>query len=102
MAVDALKRATSVDDKEAIIAAIKTTKLDTIGGPIDFTAPVVGATPAVHRSARATSSRTSTRPRSSAVSGAKARSTPFELTIVSNAAAKDLGIPVQDKVQAYV
>ena len=27
---------------------------------------------------------------------------PFELTIVSNAAAKDLGIPVQDKVQEYV
>jgi branched-chain amino acid transport system substrate-binding protein len=45
MAVDALQRATSVDDKQAILDAIKTTKMDTIGGPIDFTAPVVGATP---------------------------------------------------------
>jgi branched-chain amino acid transport system substrate-binding protein len=27
---------------------------------------------------------------------------PFDLTIVSTAAAKDLGIPVQDKVQEYV
>ena len=72
MAIDALKRTTSVDDKEAIIQAVKTTKLDTIGGPIDFTAPVE-ARPRPSRWARATSSRTSTRPRWSAVSGAKAR-----------------------------
>jgi len=40
MAVDALKRATSVDDKSAIIDAVKTIKMDTIEGPIDFTLPV--------------------------------------------------------------
>ncbi len=40
MALDTLKRSTSVDDKEAILAAVKSTKLDTIGGLIDFTAPV--------------------------------------------------------------
>jgi len=38
-------RAEKTDDKEAILAAVKTTKLETIGGPIDFTEPVVGATP---------------------------------------------------------
>jgi branched-chain amino acid transport system substrate-binding protein len=39
-AIDVLKRATSVDDKNAIMTAVKATKLDTIAGPIDFTAPV--------------------------------------------------------------
>ena len=37
---DVLKRAKSVDDKAAIVDAVKTTKLDTIGGPIDFTAAI--------------------------------------------------------------
>ena len=39
-AVDCLKRATNIDDKSTIVAAIKTTKLETIYGPIDFTEPV--------------------------------------------------------------
>ena len=39
-AVDVLKRATDLDDKEAILAAIKTTKMETIYGPIDLTEPV--------------------------------------------------------------
>ncbi len=39
-AVDVLQRATNVDDKETILAAIKTTKMDTVCGPIDFTAPL--------------------------------------------------------------
>jgi branched-chain amino acid transport system substrate-binding protein len=39
-AFDVLKRSKSVDDKAAIIDAVKTTKLDTIGGPIDFTAAI--------------------------------------------------------------
>lgn len=39
--VDALKRCSDVDDKEAIIGAIRTTKMDnTLYGPIDFTAPI--------------------------------------------------------------
>ena len=40
MAVDTLKRATSVDDKEAIIAAVRSMKFDSIGGPVDFSSPV--------------------------------------------------------------
>ncbi len=39
-AFDVLKRTANVDDKGSIIEAVKTTKLDTIGGPIDFTAAI--------------------------------------------------------------
>ena len=40
-AVDVLKRTKNLDDKEEIIANVATVKLaDSIGGPIDFTAPV--------------------------------------------------------------
>ena len=34
------KRCPNVDDKEEIVKAISSTKMETIGGPIDFTAPV--------------------------------------------------------------
>ena len=39
-AVDVLKRATNLDDKQTIVDAIKTTKMETVYGPIDFTEPV--------------------------------------------------------------
>ena len=39
-AIDVLSRVKNLDDKEAILEAIKTTKLDTILGPIDMTQPV--------------------------------------------------------------
>jgi branched-chain amino acid transport system substrate-binding protein len=42
---DALKRCSNVDDKEAVIKAISTSKLDTLAGPVDFTAPVKQGTP---------------------------------------------------------
>jgi branched-chain amino acid transport system substrate-binding protein len=101
MAVDTLKRTTNVDDKEAIIQAVKTTKLDTIGGPIDFTAPVVGATPPFQVGPCHIVENVYKTP---LVGGQWRTGTqyPFDLTIVSTAAAKDLGIPVQDKVQEYV
>jgi branched-chain amino acid transport system substrate-binding protein len=37
---DVLKRAASVDDKNAIMTAVKSTKLETVIGPVDFSAPV--------------------------------------------------------------
>ena len=97
MAIDALKRATSVDDKEAIIAAVKTTKLDTIGGAIDFTAPVVGATPPFKVGPCHIAENVSKTP---LVGGQWRTGTkyPFELTIVSNAAASN--ISTQDKVRS--
>ena len=39
-AVDVMTRATNPDDKEAILAAITTSKLETIIGPLDMTLPV--------------------------------------------------------------
>ena len=39
-AVDVLKRAKNLDDKESIVEAIKTTKMETVYGPIDMTEPV--------------------------------------------------------------
>jgi branched-chain amino acid transport system substrate-binding protein len=39
-AVDAFKRVTNLDDREDVIAQVKTTKVDTCLGPIDFTAPI--------------------------------------------------------------
>ncbi len=101
MAIDALKRATSVDDKEAIITAVKTTKLDTIGGPIDFTAPIVGAKPPFQVGPCHIVENVYKTP---LVGGQWRTGTtyPFDLTIVSTAAAKDLSIPVQDTVKEYV
>jgi branched-chain amino acid transport system substrate-binding protein len=99
MALDSLKRATSVDDKEAIIAAVRTTKLDTIGGPIDFTAPVIGATPPFKVGPCHIVENVYKTP---LVGGQWRKGTkyPFELTICSNAAAPN--IPTQDKVQSLV
>ncbi len=101
MAIDALKKATSVDDKEALIQAVKTTKLDTIGGPIDFTAPVVGATPPFQVGPCHITENVYKTP---LVGGQWRTGTKyaFDLTIVSTAAATDLGIPIQDKVAEYV
>jgi branched-chain amino acid transport system substrate-binding protein len=39
-AVDVLQRTVNVDDKEAILAAITTSKLETVLGPVDMTKPV--------------------------------------------------------------
>jgi branched-chain amino acid transport system substrate-binding protein len=50
VAVDALKRAGGVDDKQAVADAIKATKLDTIVGPLDWSSgpvPNVAKTPLV-------------------------------------------------------
>ncbi len=97
-AVDVLKRTTSVDDKNAIMTAVKATKLDTIAGPLDFTAPLEPAGPPwtvgpchivqnVYKTPLAGGQwRTATK-------------YPFDLTIVSNVAGKM--ITVQDKVKPY-
>jgi len=39
-AIDILQRTKDLDSKESIVEAIKTTKMETVTGPIDFTAPV--------------------------------------------------------------
>lgn len=96
-AVDVLKRAKNVDDKEALLEAIKTTKLETLAGKIDFTEPVPQGPPFkvgpchIHPNVYKTPQ----------VGGQWRKGTkyPYDLVIVSIAAAKDSGIPLQDKVQ---
>ena len=39
-AIDVLKRTKNVDDKQSILDAVMATKMDTVMGPLDFTAPV--------------------------------------------------------------
>jgi branched-chain amino acid transport system substrate-binding protein len=46
---DVLKRTTNVDDKDAIMTAVKATKMDTIAGPIDFTVPITAPAPGAGR-----------------------------------------------------
>jgi len=99
-AVDVLKRATDLDDKETIMTAVKATKMDTIGGPIDFTAPLTGTggppswTPGPQHIVENVY-------KTPQVGGQWRKGTkwPFELTVVSNAACPNVGIEVQDTVQ---
>ncbi|MBN1628205.1 MAG: ABC transporter substrate-binding protein [Thermoleophilia bacterium] len=100
-AVDVLKRSTSVDDKEAIMAAVKTTKMDTIGGHIDFSAPVEPAGPPWAAGPRHVHENVYKTPQ---VGGQWRTGTdyPYELTVVSTAAIPDeLGIKATDKVQPF-
>ena len=98
MAIDALKRAKNPEDKQSILDAVKTIKLNTIGGAIDFTAPVSKAGPPWTTGPQHVVENVYKTPQ---VGGQWRKGTkyPFELTIVTDAAAKGIGIPVQDKVQ---
>lgn len=95
---DVLTRTTDVDDKEAIMTAVRSTKLDTIAGPIDFTAPITEPTVGA--------ARISENCCKTPLFGNQWRKSPegsqfpYEATIVSNAAGKM--VPVQDKVLEMV
>ncbi len=99
LAVDALKRATNPEDKSSILEAIKATKLDTIGGLIDFTAPVSPPGPPWTTEAAAPVHENVYKTPLVGGQWRKGTTYPFELTIVTDAGAKGVGIPVQDKVQ---
>jgi branched-chain amino acid transport system substrate-binding protein len=89
IAIDALKRTQNVDDKESILNALKTTKLNTIAGPVDFTAPVAAGTvhpvPNVYTSPLAIGQ------------WVRGMTWPYDLTIVGNGSAP--GVPVQSQLQ---
>jgi branched-chain amino acid transport system substrate-binding protein len=88
-AVDVFKRVTNLDDKEDIIQQVKTTKLDTCLGPMDFTAPIQMGT-------RHPVENVYTPP----VGGAqwvKGENFPFEPVMVSNALSPEL--PTASTVQ---
>jgi branched-chain amino acid transport system substrate-binding protein len=95
---DVLKRTKSVDDKNAIIEAVKTTKMDSIAGPIDFTA-------AIEKDIRPGVGLVSANCYKTPLFGNQWRKStggpfPYEATIVSNVAGSMM--PVQDTVQELV
>jgi branched-chain amino acid transport system substrate-binding protein len=106
-AADVLKRAKSVDDKSAIMDAVKTTKIETIGGPIDFTARVEPPDEMLPPAEGRASFKigpchiVENVYKSPVAVGQWRKSTkrPFELTIVGNKACPT--IPVAAKVRPY-
>jgi branched-chain amino acid transport system substrate-binding protein len=95
---DVLKRTTNVDDKDAIMTAVKATKMDTIAGPIDFTAtitaPTVGAARISENCCKTPLFGNQWR------KSAAGSQFPFEATIVSNVAGPM--VPKQDSVKEMV
>jgi branched-chain amino acid transport system substrate-binding protein len=95
---DVLKRTTNVDDKNAIMTAVKGTKMDTIGGPIDFTAPISAPTVGAARiSANCCKTPLFGNQWRLAPAGSQFK---FESTIVSNVAGPM--VPKQDSVKEMV
>jgi branched-chain amino acid transport system substrate-binding protein len=92
-AVDVFKRVKNLDDKEDIIQQVKTTKLDTCLGPMDFTAPIQMGT-------RHPVENVYTPPVGGAqwVKGAKF---PFEPVMVSNALSTELPVAAQVQLMQY-
>jgi branched-chain amino acid transport system substrate-binding protein len=97
-AADVLSRTPSVDDKEAIMAAVKTTKLETLIGPIDFSAPVEPVGPPWKAGPRHVVENVYkiNHPAGQWVEGTK---WPFDLVTVSNAGSPM--IPVGAELQPY-
>ncbi|MBC7294450.1 MAG: ABC transporter substrate-binding protein, partial [Thermoleophilia bacterium] len=92
VAVDVLKRTEDIDDKESILAALKTTKITTIQGPVDFTAPVdpqgKRPVPNVYKTAVATGQ------------WVKGNKWPFDLLVVGNAGWPDIPVETELKLLA--
>jgi branched-chain amino acid transport system substrate-binding protein len=90
LGIDALKRTQNLDDKAAISQAIASTKMaDTLGGPIDFSAPVVAGGKRPFPNVCATP----------LVGGqwVKGEKFPYEIKICSNKADPTIPIQVQEK-----
>jgi branched-chain amino acid transport system substrate-binding protein len=98
-AYDVLSRTTSVDDKNAIMAAVKTTKLSTLIGNIDFSAPVEPKGPPWKPGPRHVVENVYkiNHPVGQWVKGTK---WPYDLVTVSNAGSPE--IPVEAQLQPYV
>jgi branched-chain amino acid transport system substrate-binding protein len=95
---DVLKRTTNVDDTASIMTAVKATNMNTIAGPVNFTAPITPPEPGPGR--------VSENCVKTALFGNQWRKAPagsqfeFEATIVSNIAGPM--VPVQSQVEPMV
>ena len=93
-----LKRTANVDDKDAIMTAVKATKMDTIAGPIDFTAAITAPVPGPGRiSENCYKTPLFGNQWRKSAAGSKF---PYEATIVSDVAGSM--VPVQGTVQPMV
>jgi branched-chain amino acid transport system substrate-binding protein len=97
-AADVLSRTTSVDDKNAIMTAVKSTKLETILGTVDFSAPVEPPGPPWAAGPRHVVENVYkiSHPAGQWVKGKK---WPFDLVTVSNADSPN--IPLGGELQPY-
>ncbi|MCL5734117.1 MAG: ABC transporter substrate-binding protein [Actinobacteria bacterium] len=92
-AVDVLQRAPDLDDKETILAAIQSTKLETILGPIDMTAPI-DANPADPMGKRPHPN--IVKPVMTGQQWVKGTTWPYEVVVVSNSLAPTVPtVPIQ-------
>jgi branched-chain amino acid transport system substrate-binding protein len=94
-ATDVLVKTANLDDKNSVLEAIKTTKMETIGGAIDFTAAVDTSTTA--HGPRRISENCYTTPLAIAQWRKGTGAFPYDQVVVGNTAAPM--VPVQDKVQ---
>jgi branched-chain amino acid transport system substrate-binding protein len=97
-AVDVFTRVPDVDDKEAIMTTVQGTSVETLAGPIDFTAPIEPVGPPWEPGPRHVAANVYKSP----LVGGQWRTSeewPFDLTIVGNPAGPM--ITVQDSVQPY-
>jgi len=92
-AVDVFKRVANLDDKEDIIGKVKTTKMDTCVGPMDFTAPIaMGTRHPVENIYE---------PPIGGAQWVKGTKFPFEPVMVSNAASPDLQVTAKVQPMQY-
>jgi branched-chain amino acid transport system substrate-binding protein len=90
---DALKRTKNVDDKEVVIGAISTTKMNTLMGPVDFTTePKQGTMHPVKNVNR-----------SPLVAGQWVKGTkyPYDLVVVDNTNAPEITVEAESKQLQY-
>ena len=87
LAVDSLKRATDIDSKDAIIQAVKTTKLDTIAGHLDYTS----TDPNLHPVPNVCTTQIA------AGQWVKGTTWPYDITVIGNVKAPD--VPLGGKLQ---
>jgi hypothetical protein len=91
--VDVFKRVTNLDDKEDIIGKVKTTKLDTCVGPMDFTAAIAMGTRRPVENIY--------EPPVGGAQWVKGTKFPFEPVMVSNANSPDLEVTAKVQPMQY-
>ncbi len=96
-AADVFKRTADIDDKESILKAVEATKMDTIGGPIDFTAAITDDVGTAHNHKNNCKTPVTCIQWRKSPEGSKF---PYQMVTVVNAAAPM--VPVEDEVKPLI